>query len=76
MIVFFEFNSISAQQNQTTALPPCSLHQNKIFILTAIFHPISAFDVGCQPEKMSPIARLPAGLYYSILLTRILGDWF
>ena len=22
----------------------------------------------------APIARLPAGLYYSILLTRILGD--
>ena len=25
------------------------------------------FDVGWQPEILSPIARLPAGLYYSIL---------
>ena len=30
-------------------------------------HPISTFDVGWQPEILSPIARLPAGLYYSIL---------
>ena len=26
-------------------------------------HPISTFDVGWQPEILSPIARLPAGLY-------------
>ena len=31
------------------------------------WHPISTFDVGWQPEILSPIARLPAGLYYSIL---------
>ena len=29
--------------------------------------PISTFDVGWQPEILSPIARLPAGLCYSIL---------
>ena len=28
---------------------------------------ISRFDIGPQPEILSPIARLPAGLYYSIL---------
>jgi hypothetical protein len=33
-------------------------------------HPISAFDAGCQPEILSPIARLPAGLYYSILFVQ------
>ena len=33
----------------------------------ATIHPISTFDVGWQPEILSPIARLPAGLYYSIL---------
>ena len=33
-------------------------------------HPISTFDVGWQPEKMSLIARLPAGLYYSILFSQ------
>ena len=31
-------------------------------------HLISMFDVGWQPEILSLIARLPAGLYYSILL--------
>jgi hypothetical protein len=33
-------------------------------------HPISAFDAGWQPEILSPIARLPAGLYYSILFVQ------
>ena len=28
---------------------------------------ISTFDVGPQREILSPMARLPAGLYYSIL---------
>ena len=32
-----------------------------------ILHPISTFDVGWQPEILSPIARLAAGLYYNIL---------
>ena len=31
--------------------------------MTIIEHPISTFDVGWQPEILSPIARLPAGLY-------------
>ena len=30
-------------------------------------HPISTFDVSWQPEILSSIARLAAGLYYSIL---------
>ena len=30
-------------------------------------HPFSTFNVAWQPEILSPIARLPAGLYYSIL---------
>jgi hypothetical protein len=33
-------------------------------------HPISAFDAGWQPEILFPIARLPAGLYYSILFVQ------
>ena len=36
------------------------------YLHTAKMHPISTFDVGWQPEILSPIARLPAGLYYSI----------
>ena len=28
---------------------------------------INRFDVDLQPEILSPIARLPVGLYYSIL---------
>ena len=48
--------------------------------LAAIFHPISTFDVGWQPEILSPIARLPAGLYYSIRsaqnMRALSGDWF
>ena len=55
-------------------MPELSVHFEMSFAVDA--HPISAFDVGCQPEKMSPIARLPASLYYSILLKCILGDWF
>ena len=43
-------------------------------------HPISTFDVGWQPEILSPIARLPAGLYYSIRsaqnMRALSGDWF
>ena len=45
-----------------------------------ILHPISTFDVGWQPEILSPIARLPAGLYYSIRsaqnMRALSGDWF
>jgi hypothetical protein len=37
---------------------------------TVVWHPISAFDAGWQPEILSPIARLPAGLYYSILFVQ------
>jgi hypothetical protein len=37
------------------------------------FHPISAFDVGWQPEILSPIARLPAELYYSMLFVQKMG---
>ena len=36
-------------------------------IICVRYHPISTFDVGWQPEILSPIARLPAGLYCSIL---------
>ena len=43
-------------------------------------HPISTFDVGWQPEILSPIARLPAELYYSIRsaqnMRALSGDWF
>ena len=43
-------------------------------------HPISTFDVGWQPEILSPIARLPAELYYSMLspqnMRAISEDWF
>ena len=45
-----------------------------------LYHPISTFDVGWQPEILSPIARLPAGLYYSIRsaqnMRALSGDWF
>jgi hypothetical protein len=46
------------------------------FILTqshensSLNHPISAFDAGWQLEILSLIARLPAGLYYSILFVQ------
>ena len=46
--------------------------------MAGFFHPISTFDVGWQPEILSPIARLPAGLYYRLSPQNMEAseDWF
>jgi hypothetical protein len=60
-----DINENNANQNHATRTR--SPKQGYINLSNTVCPPVSAFDADWQPEILSPIARLPARLYYSAL---------